>query len=78
MTFSANTKISHLNIGGNQFEGATLDQILTGVYDNVIINDIRDGYINYLNNIGTSNIDQTTVSKMNELIVDYNWFFNNG
>ena len=78
LDLSSNTKISHLNIGDNQFDGAALDQILLSVYNNAILNAIRDGYINYINNIGTSNIDQETISKMNELIVDYNWFFNNG
>ncbi|MBQ4915011.1 hypothetical protein J8L85_11220 [Maribacter sp. MMG018] len=78
LDISLNTKISDLNIGDNQFDEAELDEIINLVYDHTVANAIMNGYINYLNNPGTSAISNVTISNMNDLIVNYNWFFNNG
>ncbi len=78
LDIALNTKISHLNIGDNQFTEATLDQLIELLYDQIVSEAIMDGYINYLNNPGTSAVSNATVSKINDLIVNYNWSFNNG
>ena len=69
--------MSHLYIGGNQFIGEKLDEIISGVYDHVILNATNSGYIDYQYNPGTDLIDQTTIAKINELALDYDWTFNN-
>ncbi len=78
LDISLNTKISHLNIGDNQFNETKLDQIVNLMYDQIVSDAIMNGYINYLNNPGTSAVSNTTVSKINDLIVNYGWSFNNG
>ena len=78
LDIALNTKISHLNIGDNQFDEAAIDQIINLMYNSAVSNAIMNGYINYLNNPGTSAVSNTTVSKINDLIVNYNWSFNNG
>ena len=75
---SLNTKMSHLNIGDNQFNEAEIDQIISLMYEQIVSDPILNGYINYLNNPGTSAVSNATVSKINDLIVNYNWSFNNG
>tara|TARA_R110002167_G_scaffold117623_12_gene293700 strand:+ start:2854 stop:4542 length:1689 start_codon:yes stop_codon:yes gene_type:complete len=74
---TANPKIFDLEIGGNQFSGPQLDQILSQIYDQAILNSVMDGYMDYKNNPGTADIANTTISKLNELVATYNWFFNN-
>lgn len=78
LDISLNTKMTHLNIGDNQFTEAEIDQIINLMYDQIVPGSIMDGYINYLNNPGTSAVSNATVSKINDLIVNYNWSFNNG
>jgi len=78
LDLSLNTKMTHLNIGDNQFNEAELDQIINLMYDQIVANAIMDGYINYLNNPGTAAVSNATVSKINDLITNYNWSFNNG
>lgn len=78
LDISLNTKISHLNIGGNQFNEAEIDQMINLIYDRVVSDVIMNGYINYLNNPGTLAISNQTISNINDMIVNYNWFFNNG
>lgn len=77
LDLSNNPLVSHLYIGGNQFTGEKLDEIISGVYDHVILNATNGGYIDYQYNPGTDLIDQTTIAKMNELALDYDWTFNN-
>ncbi len=78
LDISSNTKMTHLNIGDNQFTEAEIDQIINLMYDQIVSDAIMNGYINYLNNPGTSAVSNITISKINDLIVNYNWFFNNG
>lgn len=78
LDIALNLKISHLNIGDNQFAEAEIDQIITTIYDEIVAEAIMNGYINYLNNPGTEAVSNATVSKINDLIVTYNWSFNNG
>ncbi len=78
LDISLNTKMSHLNIGDNQFNETEIDQIIEAMYDQIVSGSIMNGYMNYLNNPGTSTVSNATVSKINDLIVNYNWFFNNG
>lgn len=78
LDISLNTKMTHLNIGDNQFNETEIDQIINLMYDQIVPASIMDGYINYLNNPGTSDVSNATVSKINDLIVNYNWSFNNG
>ncbi len=78
LDISLNPKISHLNVGDNQFNEATLDLLIELLYDQIVSQAIMEGYINYLNNPGTSAVSNATVSKINDLIVNYNWSFNNG
>lgn len=77
LDLSNNPLMSHLYIGGNQFTGEKLDEIISGVYDHVILNATNSGYIDYQYNPGTDLIDQTTIAKINELALDYGWTFNN-
>ena len=78
LDISLNTKITDLNIGDNQFNEAELDQIISLMYDQIVSEAMMNGYINYLNNPGASTVSNATVSKINDLIVNYNWSFNNG
>lgn len=77
LDITANPKIFNLEIGVNQFGAAQLDQILSQVYDQAVLNSVMNGYIDYKNNPGFDDIDPTTIVKLNELVADYNWFFNN-
>ncbi|NAS13333.1 leucine-rich repeat domain-containing protein [Poritiphilus flavus] len=72
-----NAKIFDLQIGGNQFDGAQLDTIIAQVHEQAVLNTILDGYIDYQNNPGFNAIDPSTTTKINDLINNYNWFFNN-
>ncbi len=77
LDITANPKIFSLEIGINQFAAAQLDQILSQVYNQAVLNSVMNGYIDYKNNPGFDEIDPTTIAKLNELVADYNWFFNN-
>lgn len=77
LNLSNNTLISLLHIGLNQFTESKLDQIISGVYDNTVINSITGGNIDFQYNPGTELIDQTTVDKVNELRESYGWSVNN-
>lgn len=72
-----NSKIFDLQIGGNHFMAAELDQMISFVYDQAILNSTTNGYIDFQNNPGTDLIDQNTLAKINELGLDYDWEFNN-
>ncbi|WP_421804732.1 leucine-rich repeat domain-containing protein [Flagellimonas sp.] len=78
LDLSNNPLVSHLYVGSNQLSAAQLDLIISGIYDNAVSNSINMGYIDFQNNPGTDLIDQTTIAKINELALDYDWFFNNG
>lgn len=77
LDITANLKIFDLEIGLNQFNALQLDQLISEVYDEAVLNSVMNGYIDYQNNPGTDDIDNTTLSKINDLIVTYNWSFNN-
>ncbi len=72
-----NLKIFDLEIGGNQFNGDQLDQIITHVYDQAVLNLTMNGYIDFKNNPGFNDILQTTTDKINDLQETYMWSFNN-
>ncbi|TLF40765.1 leucine-rich repeat domain-containing protein [Maribacter aurantiacus] len=72
-----NPKAFVFHIGANQFSASDLDIILSQIYDNAVLNSIMDGYIDYQNTPGFSEIDPTTIIKLNKLAADYNWTFNN-
>ena len=72
-----NPKIFDFEIGGNQFSGVVLDQLISQIYEQAVLNSIMDGYMDYKNNPGFDAIDITTTDKINELVTNYNWFFNN-
>ncbi|WP_375324484.1 leucine-rich repeat domain-containing protein [Flagellimonas sp. GZD32] len=74
---SQNPRIFDLEIGANQFLATELDQMISLVYNQAILNSTTSGYIDFQNNPGTDLIDQTTIAKINELGLDYNWTFNN-
>lgn len=72
-----NPNIFVFEIGGNQFLGPELDQMISFIYDQAVLNSTTFGYIDFQNNPGTNLIDQTTLAKINELGLDYDWTFNN-
>jgi len=77
LDISANPMIFNLEIGGNQFNGMQLDQMLSGVYDQAVLNGVMNGYVDYQNNPGFDTVAATTLAKLNELVANYNWSFNN-
>ena len=77
LDLSNNPMVRSLSIGDNEFDATQLDLIISGVYDNAVMNSINSGYIDYQLNPGTDLIDQTTIAKINELGLDYDWTFNN-
>ncbi|NHF59967.1 hypothetical protein FK220_011485 [Flavobacteriaceae bacterium TP-CH-4] len=77
LDLSNNPKILNLEIGGNQFSALQLDQIITHIYDQAVLNAIMDGYMDFQNNPGTNDITGNTTTKIEELISTYNWSFNN-
>jgi len=72
-----NPKIFNLEIGGNQFSASQLDEIISLVYDYTVSNSTFDGYMDFKNNPGTEEINNSSTEKINDLLVNYNWFFNN-
>ncbi|MBW8241427.1 hypothetical protein K1F50_01355 [Muricauda oceani] len=72
-----NPNIFVLEVGGNQFLAPELDQMISFIYDQAVLNSTTLGYIDFKNNPGTDSIDQTTIAKINELALDYQWTFNN-
>lgn len=72
---AGNPKIFDLEIESNLFNGTTLDQIISQIYDQTVLNSVSNGFINYTNNPGTNGLANTTISKLNELVQDYNWSF---
>jgi len=78
LDLSNNPLVSHLYVGSNQLSAAQLDLIISSIYTNAVSNSITTGYIDFQNNPGTDLIDQTTIAKINELALDYDWLFNNG
>ena len=72
-----NPNIFVFEVGGNQFLGPELDQMISFIYDQAVLNSTTFGYIDFQNNPGTNLIDQTTLAKINELGLDYDWTFNN-
>ncbi|MCR9228629.1 MAG: hypothetical protein NXH90_14525 [Flavobacteriaceae bacterium] len=77
LDLSNNPMVRSLSIGDNEFNATQLDLIISGVYNNAVMNSINSGYIDYQLNPGTDLIDQTTIAKINELGLDYEWTFNN-
>ena len=77
LNISNNPKIFNLEIGGNQFTADQLDEIIALVYDRAVSNSTFDGYMDFKNNPGTEEIDNTTIQKINDFVVNYNWFSNN-
>ena len=77
LNLGANPKVFVVHIGANQFSATELDIILSQIYDHAILNSTMNGYIDYQNNPGFAEIDPTTIIKLNELVADYNWTFNN-
>ncbi|WP_318308515.1 leucine-rich repeat domain-containing protein [Flagellimonas crocea] len=77
LDLSNNPLVRHLSIGDNEFNETQLDLIISGVYDNAVLNAINGGYIDFQLNPGTDLIDQSTIAKINELGLDYDWTFNN-
>ena len=73
----SNSKVFVAHIGANQFSAAELDIILSQIYDHAILNSTMNGYIDYQNTPGFADIDPTTIIKLNELVADYSWTFNN-
>ncbi|MFS4447558.1 leucine-rich repeat domain-containing protein [Maribacter sp. 2307UL18-2] len=70
-----NPEVFDLQINGNQFDGTSLDQIISQVYDQAVVNTISNGFINYTSNPGTEQLANTTIAKLNELVLDYDWAF---
>lgn len=70
-----NPKVFDLQIDNNQFNGTTLEQIISQIYDRAVLNSVSNGFINYANNPGTEGLANSTISKLNELILDYDWAF---
>lgn len=77
LNLGGNPKIFNVHIGANQFSATELDIILSQIYDLAILNSTMNGYIDYQNTPGFAVIDPTTIIKLNELVADYNWTFNN-
>ncbi len=72
-----NPKIIDLEIGGNQFAGMQIDEMIGYIYDQAVLNSTMNGYIDFKNNPGFNDIAQTTTDKINELQATYMWSFNN-
>lgn len=72
-----NPNIFDLQIGSNKFLAPELDQMISFIYDQAVLNSTTFGYIDFQNNPGTDLIDQTTIAKINELGLEYDWTFNN-
>lgn len=72
-----NPKIFSFGIRGNQFSGSQLDQIITYIHEQAVLNSIMNGYMEFNNNPGFEEIDPTTTDKVSELEETYGWFFNN-
>lgn len=77
LNLGANPRVFVVHIGTNPFSGTTLNQILSQIYDHAILNSNMNGYIDYQNTPGFAEIDPTTIVKLNELVADYYWTFNN-
>lgn len=77
LSLESNPKVFVVHIGANQFSATELDQLLSQIYDHAILNSTMNGYIDYQNTPGFADIDPTTILKLNELVADYNWTFNN-
>ncbi|SHG30122.1 leucine-rich repeat domain-containing protein [Flagellimonas flava] len=67
------TKLFDIEIGGNQFDGVQLGQIVSQIHEQAVANTIRDGYMDFKNNPGSSDLDNETQTKLNELINDFAW-----
>ena len=72
-----NPKIFSFGIRGNQFSGSQLDQIITHIHEQAVLNSIMNGYMEFNNNPGFEEMDPSTTDKLNELEETYDWFFNN-
>lgn len=70
-------KVFNLEIGRNQLDNNTLDEIISHIYEQATMNTITNGYIDFKNNPGSDSISNATLVKINELISSYNWSFNN-
>lgn len=77
LDISNNPRIFDLEIGHNQFSSTQLDEIISLVYDRTVLSSTTDGYMDFKNNPGTGGVNNVTVQKINELIGNYNWSFNN-
>ncbi|SHI44467.1 leucine-rich repeat domain-containing protein [Aquimarina spongiae] len=77
LDISNNLKIFNLEITGNQFDAIEIDQMIAQIYDQAILNETMNGYVDFKNNPGFNAIAQSTIDQMNELQADYMWIFNN-
>ncbi|RYC52673.1 leucine-rich repeat domain-containing protein [Flagellimonas olearia] len=75
LDISSNPLIFDLEVENNQLSGAELDQLISHVYDQTVLNSVMNGYVSYANNPGSDGLDNTTLEKINELVLDYNWVF---
>jgi hypothetical protein len=72
---TGNPRIFDLEIENNQFSGTALDQIISQIHYQAVLNSVSNGFINYTNNPGKDGLANTTIAKLNELVLDYNWVF---
>ena len=77
LDLTANPKIFDLEVNSNQLTAGQLDQIISHIHTNAISNSTRNGYIAYGGNPGTSEINASTISKLNQLSSYYSWSINN-
>ena len=73
LDLSNNSSISILQIANNQFNGVELDQVIAQLYDFAVLNSIVKGTLWYNDNPGTENINESTVTKLNDLATSYEW-----
>lgn len=76
LDISQNPWIYLFNIRGNQFSNTQLDQIITQVYDHVVLYSIMEGYISFNNNPGFNGVNAGTMAKIDELENTFNWNYN--
>ena len=70
---SKNPFLTSLQLANNQFDNEILDEIISILYDNVVLYSLTEGTMYYSDNPGTESIDSGSITKLGEMVETYQW-----
>lgn len=70
---SNNPFLTSLQLTNNQFDNEILNEIISILYNNVVLYSLAEGTMYYSDNPGTESIDSGSITKLGEMVDTYQW-----